>query len=185
MGQIVVERQFQSASLLRRKLRQFVRDDQPVEKAFRSVLRSGGLLLRPERDNERDCLPVLELRALIHILTDDDALGLAAVFIGNARLRVKLRKLRLGRLLGLADEVGQDALAALVEIKHAGQRADHDRDEREHRRNCGDRQAPALTHAPDAVAACGFGLTHIFSSGSTGWIEISVKQVYNSIDAAF
>lgn len=46
-------------------------------------------------------------------------------------------------------------------------------------------RAPALAHAPDAVAACGFGLTHIFSSGSTGWIEISMKQVYNSIDAAF
>ena len=72
-----------------------------------------------------------------------------------------------------------------MEIKHAGQRTDHDRDEREHRRDRRDRQALALAHALHAVAACGFGLTHIFSSGSTGWIEISMKQVYNSIDAAF
>ena len=55
-----------------------------------------GLLLRAERDNERDRLPVLELRALIDVLPDDDALGLVAVFIGNARLGVQLRKLRLG-----------------------------------------------------------------------------------------
>ena len=69
--------------------------------------------------------------------------------------------------------------ALLIRAKHG------DRDAREHRRDRGDCQAPALAHAPDAVAACGFGLTHIFSSGSTGWIEISMKQVYNSIDAAF
>ena len=170
---------------LGRRLRLLEREADKARDRDRGVLRSGSLLLRSERDNECNCLPVLELRALIHVLTDDDALGLTAVFIGDARLRVKLRKLRLGRLLSLADKVGQDALAALVEIKHAGQCADHARDEREHRRDRGDCQAPALAHAPDAVAACGFGLTHIFSSGSTGWIEFSMKQVYNSIDAAF
>ena len=140
------------AEALGRRLRLLEREADKARDRDRGVLRSGGLLLRSERDNECNCLPVLELRALIHVLTDDDALGLTAVFIGDARLRVKLRKLRLGRLLGLADKVGQDALAALVEIKHAGQCTDHDRDECEHRRDRGNCQAPALAHAPDAAA---------------------------------
>ena len=61
----------------------------------RGVLRCRGLLLRAERDDERDRLPVLELRAFVDVLPDDDALGLIAVFIRDARLGVQLRKLRL------------------------------------------------------------------------------------------
>ena len=57
-------------------------------------------------------------------------------------------------------------LIALMKIEHAGQRADHDRDQGEHRRDRRDRQPFALAHAPDAVtAACGCLSAHIFSSG--------------------
>ena len=109
---------------------------------------------------------MLELRALVDVLPDDDALGLIAVFIRDARLGIQLRELRLGRFLRLADEIGQDALISFMKIKHAGQRADHDRDQGEHRRDRRDRQPFALAHAPDAMtAACSCLSAHIFSSG--------------------
>ena len=84
------------AEALGRRLRLLERQADEARNGDRGVLRRRGLLLRAERDNERDRLPVLELRALIDVLPDDDALGLVAVFIGNARLGVQLRKLRLG-----------------------------------------------------------------------------------------
>ena len=109
---------------------------------------------------------MLELRTLVDVLPDDDALGLVAVFIRDARFGVQLRELRLGRFLRLADEIGQDARIAFMKIEHAGQRADHDRDQREHCRDRRDRQPFALAHAPDAMtAACGCLSAHIFSSG--------------------
>ena len=84
------------AEALGRRLRLLERQADEARNGDRGVLRRRGLLLRAERDDERDRLPVLELRALIDVLPDDDALGLVAVFIGNARLGVQLRKLRLG-----------------------------------------------------------------------------------------